>query len=289
MYEKVAVIGLGSLGGFVCDNIAKVSSIKELTIIDPDIVKDRNLRNSIYTPTDVGKSKAEVLEEIIERTNKNLKVNKICERFLEGQTEIGKHDLVIDCRDFTYDRGKEVDVRLFISSMYLVVDCRKNVKYHKAYEGNYDLNIQKVNIIDAANFTASLIQKGLLADLVKKQSLYTVEIDYIDRVVKESLQKGNSPDIIFDETMTRARISNLIENVIQIVEMNKKSDIQLFLGNKKSPVVSKLIEQFSLNTPQDVDYCLSSMIKLPFKNTFYFVKIDPKNFLVEIIPETAAA
>ncbi len=289
MYEKVAVIGLGSLGGFVCDNIANMESVKSLTIVDPDVVKERNLRNSIYTSEDVGQAKTDALEKILKRSKKDLEVIKHKTKFIEGQTNIEKQDLVVDCRDFTYDRGDLIDSRLFISSMYLVVDCRKNINYSEAYKGNYDLNISKQNIIDAANFTASLIQKGLLGDLVKKQCLYTVELDYIDRTAKEYLQKRNTADIIFDETMNQMKITNLMDNVYQIIEMNKKNDVRVYLGNKKTSVISKLINQCTFNSPHDVTSCFSSLVRAPFKNTFYFILVDYMNCSIELISESAAA
>ena len=46
MDNKVTVIGLGTLGGFLCKNISELDCIKELIIVDLDIVEGKNVFQS---------------------------------------------------------------------------------------------------------------------------------------------------------------------------------------------------------------------------------------------------
>ena len=56
--KRIAVIGLGTLGGALCKNISEMESIDELIIIDYDVVESKNINNSIYKASQIGERKA---------------------------------------------------------------------------------------------------------------------------------------------------------------------------------------------------------------------------------------
>ena len=155
MYKKIAVIGLGTIGGFLVKNLVELDSVESLILIDYDIVEQSNTKNSIYKKSDVGKLKVDCMYDIVRKIDEEIDITCIKEKYIEGETEIEKCDLVIDCRDFTYDRGSEIDIRLYLSARYLVIDCRKDIKYQSHYEGKYIDELTK-NDIASVTFNASL-------------------------------------------------------------------------------------------------------------------------------------
>ena len=79
MIEKVTVIGLGTLGGFLTKHISELDTIREIVIVDFDIIERRNTINSIYSIANIGEYKvdalAEMLENAIRRYQNNLITN----------------------------------------------------------------------------------------------------------------------------------------------------------------------------------------------------------------------
>ena len=104
MIKKVTVIGLGTLGGFLCKHLSELENIKEIVIVDFDKIESRDVYRSIYSISNIGEYKVDALSEIIES---NVTVTKLNKKYIEGKTKIPKSDLVIDCRDFVYDRHTE--------------------------------------------------------------------------------------------------------------------------------------------------------------------------------------
>ena len=63
--SSVAVFGVGGVGGFVCEALAR-SGVGKLTLIDGDTVAKSNInRQIIALQTTVGKHKAEVMKDRI--------------------------------------------------------------------------------------------------------------------------------------------------------------------------------------------------------------------------------
>jgi tRNA A37 threonylcarbamoyladenosine dehydratase len=136
--NNICVIGIGTLGGFLSKCISDLEETKEICIIDYDTIEEKNLLNSIYREEYLGQYKVDALEKIIKNNNKGISVIKLNQRYIEGETILPKRfDLVLDCRDFTYDRSKEIDARMYITGRTLIVDCRKEVQYNNHIEGKY--------------------------------------------------------------------------------------------------------------------------------------------------------
>lgn len=98
---RVLQIGVGGLGSPFALYIA-AAGIKELTIIDNDVVSVSNLQRQIlYNEEDIGKDKVEVAKKILRGKNSKLKVNahkefvnnKTIKKYLDNQ------DFIVDCSD----------------------------------------------------------------------------------------------------------------------------------------------------------------------------------------------
>ena len=100
--KRVAVFGVGGVGGFVCEGLVR-SGIGIIDIIDKDTVDISNLnRQLIALHSTVGMNKVDVLEERLKDINKDLIVNKYKCFFLpetSGSFEFEKYDYVVDAID----------------------------------------------------------------------------------------------------------------------------------------------------------------------------------------------
>lgn len=98
---RVAVIGLGGLGGGVCELLARIG-IGDLVLVDGDCFDETNLnRQLLSTETLVGMSKARAARSRIEAVNSQVRVTAI-EDFLTPENSrsiLEECDLVVDCLD----------------------------------------------------------------------------------------------------------------------------------------------------------------------------------------------
>lgn len=100
--KNVLVFGLGGVGGNVCDALVR-SGIKNITIVDNDVVAISNINRQLIANLDViGKAKVDVMEEHLKSINKEVNVIKKQIFFLtENKDEINfaKYDYVVDAID----------------------------------------------------------------------------------------------------------------------------------------------------------------------------------------------
>lgn len=99
--SRVAVLGLGGLGGGVSEMLAR-TGVGHLTLIDGDVFEPSNLNRQLFCTEDViGISKALAAEKRIRAVNSQVQVTSI-DQYADGDNLYGmiKHaDLVVDCLD----------------------------------------------------------------------------------------------------------------------------------------------------------------------------------------------
>jgi len=100
--KSVAIFGIGGVGGYVCEALAR-SGVYNLTLIDNDTVSITNINRQIVAYMDTyGKDKVEVMKERILNINPEANVQTIKCFFLpenEDQFDFSKYDYVVDCVD----------------------------------------------------------------------------------------------------------------------------------------------------------------------------------------------
>ena len=100
--KRVAVFGVGGVGGFVCEGLVR-AGIGAIDIVDKDTVALSNLnRQLIALHSTVGKNKVDVLEERLKDINKNLIIKKYKCFFLPETSEtfdFREYDYVVDAID----------------------------------------------------------------------------------------------------------------------------------------------------------------------------------------------
>lgn len=100
--KRVAVFGVGGVGGFVCEGLVR-AGVGAIDIVDKDIVAISNInRQLIALHSTVGKNKVDVLEERLKDINKNLIIKKYKCFFLPETSEtfdFREYDYVVDTID----------------------------------------------------------------------------------------------------------------------------------------------------------------------------------------------
>jgi hypothetical protein len=284
-YKSVVIIGIGTLGGYVAEAVANLEDIEKLVIIDHDIVEQKNLSNSIYRQIDLGGPKVEALKDILLNQNPDLEIWAFHSEYVEGETKLPKEDLVIDCRDFTYDRQSEIDARFYISSRYLMADFRKNVKYKKRKAGKYILQLSRNDLRHAASIISMMIHSDTIKTLIKTQSVQKYELDYVKHI--DQCQY----DVVYENVVGEDKFINLPDKIVPIMDMNKEKDVTVFLGSKVYPVSEKTIPMNTLKDSKDVIISLSSVVacQSEFNNFVVSIFQERGNVYIELIPETGAA
>lgn len=293
----MTVIGLGTLGGFLCKHISELENIKEMVIVDNDIVESKNVFSSIYKYSQIGEYKVDALREIIED---DVAVTLRRQEYREGSTILPHSNLVIDCRDIVCDRKGEIDVRLYISDKILIFDCRKFVKNACSYDGSYSLRLNKSEINKAAFFAAQIINSDELPDIIKNNMVQRVDLNLLPSVMSRAIKKTleNKMDIIYDLTDSSRRLHCIDENIRPILTLNRLEDTKVFIGSREDPkfpdVITdkyQIIPKNSLTNSFDVIQKLSNVIqKQPgVKNFIVTVRSENGETFVELLEETGAA
>jgi hypothetical protein len=294
MYKRITIIGLGSLGGFFAEVISRLVGLETLILIDPDIVEEKNLENSIYRPRDVGKRKVDALKEIILFNVDHVQIQQYFHEFQEGHTRLPETDLVVDCRDSICNRGSKIDVRLSISSKSLIIDCKKNVAVSRERQGRYIWSVTKNEIRSAAFSAFRVIDCGLITDLIRRQVVHYIDLDKDEDGINRSLVLTNNKlEMIYDSCSGEEKLVNLQERIPSILEANRTRDLQVVLGEGRNfPKILEIIQKSSLQTMSDVIRVFSSLardINFPFEKYYIEVKIVGNSSFVEFYPETGGA
>lgn len=285
--RKILVIGVGSFGGFLCKHLSELDSVKELYIVDLDLVEPKNVRNSIYSISQVGEYKVDALSDNIQN---EVSVMGFKTNYEEGKTIIPKVDLVIDCRDIVCGRGTEIDVRLYISGRQLIIDCRKNVKCNREYQGSYSINLSKSEISKAAFFAAQVIDSKQLSNLMGSKLIQTIDLDLLPEILNRSIKETleNKSDILYEVFDQTNRIQRLEENIDPIMELNKLNDVRVLISER--PEYS-IIPRGTLNTSSDLIEKLTEMVKerSDFMNFLIVMKERNGESYVELVEETGGS
>jgi len=98
---NIAIIGLGGLGCSVANGLIRLG-VKNLTLIDPDIIQSSNIpRQILFNQDDVGQSKVQIAKKRLLKIFDGINI-LIFEDFITNKTGpeyLKKSDLVIDCTD----------------------------------------------------------------------------------------------------------------------------------------------------------------------------------------------
>ena len=112
--KRVAVFGIGGVGGYVCESLAR-SGIGHFLLVDNDVVSITNINRQIVAlHSTIGRAKVDVMKERMLDINPNIVV-EVKQMFYDESTELdlSSYDYVIDCIDSVK------------SKLYLIEICKK--------------------------------------------------------------------------------------------------------------------------------------------------------------------
>ncbi|WP_231434538.1 HesA/MoeB/ThiF family protein, partial [Candidatus Nanopusillus massiliensis] len=110
---SVAIIGLGGLGSWLSEFLVRIG-VKNLAIVDFDIVEEKNLNRQNFIIDDIGKLKIDSIEKRLKEIDNNINI----EKYKEINSKIFNKDIIFDCTDN-------------IKSKYLINEL--SVYYNKPY------------------------------------------------------------------------------------------------------------------------------------------------------------
>jgi hypothetical protein len=286
-YSSVCVIGLGTLGSFVANSLVDIETIRKIILVDHDVVEQKNFLNSIYRQIDIKSFKAEALTDILSSKNNNCEIIPITKKFIEGKTKIPKCNLILDCRDVSYNRLGSIDARLYISSRYLIVDCRKYVKYKTQHEGKYLITLNKDDLKYAGAIVFRLISTNALKQMIKSEIVQKFDLDF-----SKTLIHNNTIDFLYDDDFDDVEFVNLPETLDPIKKFNKSNELNVVVGSKEYPLTQAILPQKTINSNKDLMESFKSITKSmqnEFNTYIIYLHKEDKNITVELVPETGAA
>ena len=92
MKSNIYIIGAGGVGSWLAPSLALLTSPQQITVIDADVLEEKNLDRQLFTERDLGRSKAEALAE-------RYKCLSRAEWFCEGLMQFDEDDWIIACVD----------------------------------------------------------------------------------------------------------------------------------------------------------------------------------------------
>lgn len=294
MYESIVIIGVGSLGGFVADNISKMSDLQKLILIDPDIVESKNIGKSIYRKQDVGKFKVNALRQIIEFSNTDLIIENYPIEYIDNKIYTPDADLVIDCRDIICSRNNNIDMRLYISFNMLILDCEKNCTISTPSTGRYIQNLTSMEIAYASILATQIIYSEKIDELIKRQMIQQIPINYVNKEILKTIKEYNDkPDLILDYCNGDEKIKNFYECLPSIVKANETKDLMVIVGQDKEGQIIQKFKKFELssyNIAVTKIGDLSRNLKLNYESyTLRLNQTDLDEVYIELLPETGGA
>ena len=104
--KHLTIVGCGGVGGYTAVMLAR-AGIENMTIIDFDEVSSSNVNRQIVAYEDtVGMKKVDVLSQMMQKINKNIKINVIYDKLTPENVNllIKETDLVVDAIDSISDK-----------------------------------------------------------------------------------------------------------------------------------------------------------------------------------------
>ncbi|MBR9675571.1 HesA/MoeB/ThiF family protein [Candidatus Woesearchaeota archaeon] len=96
---SVAIVGCGALGSSSAEILTR-AGIKEIVLIDPDIVEENNLqRQSLYTQEDISKPKVDALKSHLEKINGDVEIIVYQEKISSENIDLLGSAIIVDGLD----------------------------------------------------------------------------------------------------------------------------------------------------------------------------------------------
>jgi len=191
---KVLVVGIGGIGSWVAEMLARMG-VKEIGIIDYDVVELHNLTRQNYKEKDVGRFKIDALEDRIKEVNNNVKIRK----FKEIKVEYFKDfDIFFDCVDNIEVKYLLNEISVYLKKPYIFGTIAGNSGFvgyiNPDYFCFYDLYKGKKNCITCRDTGIDVSSVMFIASLMVKLFIYSLN-NKIPRVYHFNLSNFSIEEI----------------------------------------------------------------------------------------------
>ncbi len=180
--SRVAVFGLGGVGGYVVEALAR-SGVGTLDLIDADVVSETNINRQILAlHTTVGRLKTEVAAERLKAINPNICLNErniFFDETTQNEFDFTAYDYVVDAIDT-------------VTSKILLIECCKRAKTPVIScmgTGN-KLDPSGFKVADISNTKICPLSRILRHEL-KKRGIENVKVVYSEEEPKTAVIAEN--------------------------------------------------------------------------------------------------
>ncbi|MBR3324669.1 MAG: tRNA threonylcarbamoyladenosine dehydratase [Clostridia bacterium] len=202
--SKVAVFGLGGVGSFVTEGLAR-AGIENFVLVDNDVVDITNLnRQLIATHKTIGKNKVDVMKERILDINPSAKIETFKEFFMPDSS----HDMIDDSVDYIVDAVDTVTAKIEL----VMMANKMNIPIISAMGTGNKLDPTKFEVTDIYKTEmcplAKVMRKELKARGIKKlKVVYSKENPIKTVIQEENINNKKSLDTITTQKQVPASIS----------------------------------------------------------------------------------
>lgn len=289
-YNHIAIAGVGSIGSFLAQTLATSLDIDKLTIVDFDIVEERNIGKSLFSKKHIGKNKARTLKEILDVLS-DIEIEYIPHQFDYSYFKSNQPDIVIDCRDMVTNRDEKT-IKITISGENLIVDGRRGGNT-KDLHGSYVLDVDNSTLIHVSTIVLRMLQRGVINQLLR-----TGQLTYIP--ISSSMEKESIPDIpelqedftfhtekedIVHDFNCKTKISNVDEALCNIGSVDKTQQAKVEVSTPRENL-KYLVDVNSFDSPHLVlNFIDNILTNLP--NESYILIVEGNNIIVT--PENGGA
>ncbi len=168
---SVAVFGVGGVGGYVVETLAR-SGVGKLALIDKDIVDESNInRQIIALSSTIGREKTEVMKERVVDINPDAEVETFCEFYLPENSDfinLKKYDYVVDAIDNV------------TAKIHLIKSCKDlGVPVISAMGAGNKLDPSKIAIVDISKTSVCPLAK-IMRKKLRDEGIEGVTVAFTD-------------------------------------------------------------------------------------------------------------
>lgn len=204
--QKVMVFGIGGVGGYVCEALAR-SGISNFVLIDSDKVEITNINRQIVATLDtIDKSKVQVMKDRILSINKDAKVETIEKFYLpenSGEFDFEGVTYIIDCVD-------TVAAKLSIVSKAKEL----NIPVISAMGAGNKMDPSKLEVSDIFKTSVDPLCKVMRREL-KKLGINKLKVVYSKEEPINSGSRTPTSNAFVPPSMGLLIVSEVIKDIIQ--------------------------------------------------------------------------
>lgn len=284
MDKNITIIGCGSLGGYLVENLIQHNN--QLRVIDFDTVEEKNTINSIYQHNDIGMKKVEAIKN---KFNSN-KIKTYDSDFDDCRSLLPSESLVINCTDRNLSNYSDVDLRCCVSNEFLFLDARKQRPSLITQHGKYISTITKKDIKNCAEYVGNFLNGPNIYKFIYDCNYAVVNVKNLDLdVIKNQESDNSSPNkYIYNQYKIFKYVEHLPERIMAIVKEKEKKDIyfMIVLNEQNIKVLIPVENQTSF---QEVASILNNIFMENLKEEDAFLVSRSVNNIYTIIPVIGGA